>query len=309
MNKKIINKISVIILTHNEEIHIARAIRNIKKISNQIFVVDSFSNDKTISIAKKNGAKIYKNKFINHSKQFKWALKNLPIKSKWVMRLDADEYLEDNLIKEIKLKMPTISNDITGINIKRKHIFMGKWIKYGGRYPLTLLRLWQNNFADIEDRWMDEHMFLTKGRSITLKYNFADHNLKNLNFLIDKHNKYATREVVDILIKKFKLGKKKNILNTKNSTFEVSYKRFLKEAIYNKIFFGFKSLLYFVYRYFFLLGFLDGKKGLIYHFIQGFYYRFLVESKLLEIEDSIKKISKRKKIISKIFEKTGFNIN
>ena len=309
MNKKIINKISVIILTHNEEIHIARAIRNIKKISNQIFVVDSFSNDKTISIAKKNGAKIYKNKFINHSKQFKWALKNLPIKSKWVMRLDADEYLEDNLIKEIKLKMPTLSNDITGINIKRKHIFMGKWIKYGGRYPLTLLRLWQNNFADIEDRWMDEHMFLKKGRSITLKYNFADHNLKNLNFLIDKHNKYATREVVDILIKKFKLGKKKNILNTKNSTFEVSYKRFLKEAIYNKIFFGFKSLLYFVYRYFFLLGFLDGKKGLIYHFIQGFYYRFLVESKLLEIEDSIKKISKRKKIISKIFEKTGFYIN
>ena len=70
MNKKINNKISVIILTHNEEIHIERVLKNIKKISDQIFIVDSFSNDKTIAIAKKNGAKIYKNKFINYSKQF-----------------------------------------------------------------------------------------------------------------------------------------------------------------------------------------------------------------------------------------------
>ena len=309
MNKKINNKISVIILTHNEEIHIERAIKNIKKISNKIFVVDSFSNDKTITIAKKNGAKIYKNKFINHSKQFKWALKNLPIKSKWVMRLDADEYLENNLIKEIKQKLPNLSNDITGINLKRKHIFMDKWIKYGGRYPLTLLRIWKNNCGDIEDRWMDEHMFLKKGRSVTFKYDFADHNLKNLSFLIDKHNKYATREAIDILIKKLKISTKKTILSTKNSTLEISYKRFVKEAIFNKIFFGLKSLLYFTYRYFFLLGFIDGKRGLIYHFIQGFYYRFLVEAKLLEIEILIKGINSKKKMMSKIFIETGFNIN
>ena len=308
MNKKK-NKISVIILTHNEEIHIERAIKNIKKISNNIFVVDSFSNDKTIAIAKKNGAKIYKNKFINHSKQFKWALKNLPIKSKWVMRLDADEYLEDNLIKEIKQKLPNLSNDITGINLKRKHIFMDKWIKFGGRYPLTLLRLWKYNCADIEDRWMDEHMFLKKGRSVTFKYDFADHNLKSLSFLIDKHNKYATKEAIEVLIKKLKLSTKKTILSTKNSTLEISYKRFVKEAIFNKFFFGLKSLLYFTYRYFFLLGFLDGKRGLIYHFIQGFYYRFLVEAKLLELEISIKGINSKKKIISKIFIETGFNIN
>ena len=95
MEKKITRKISIIILTYNEEIHIERVLKNIKKISDQIFIVDSFSNDKTIAIAKKNGAKIYKNKFITQSKQLNWALKNLPIKTNWVMRLDADEYLED----------------------------------------------------------------------------------------------------------------------------------------------------------------------------------------------------------------------
>ena len=309
MNKNITNKITVIILTYNEEIHIERAIKNVKKISDQIFIVDSYSNDKTIAIAKTNGAKIYKNKFINYSKQFKWALKNLPIKSKWVMRLDADEYLEDNLLKEIKRKLPHLSNDITGINLKRKHIFMGKWIKYGGRYPVTLLRLWRNNCADIEDRWMDEHMFLKKGRSVTFKYNFADHDLKNLNFWINKHNKYATREAIDILIKKFKISAKKTNLNTKNSTLEVSYKRFIKEVIFNKTYFGFKSLLYFLYRYFFLLGFMDGKRGFIYHILQGFWYRFLVEAKVLEIESGIKNLKDKKTITLLISKKTGFNIN
>ena len=89
----------------------------------------------------------------------------------------------------------------------------------------------------------------------------------------------------------------------------MSYKRFIKEAIYNKIFFGFKSFLYFLYRYLFLLGFLDGKRGLIYHFLQGFWYRFLVETKVLEIENSIKNLKNKKMIILKIFKKTGFKIN
>ena len=309
MEKKITRKISIIILTYNEEIHIERVLKNIKKISDQIFIVDSFSNDKTIAIAKKNGAKIYKNKFITQSKQLNWALKNLPIKTNWVMRLDADEYLEANLIKEIKQKIPRLPKYVTGINLKRKHIFMEKWIKYGGRYPLTLLRIWKKNCAIAEDRWMDEHIILKKGKTITFNNNFADHNLNDLSFFINKHNKYATREAIEILEKKLKLNKKKIILNTKNSTLQVSYKRFIKEAIYNKIFFGFKSFLYFLYRYLFLLGFLDGKRGLIYHFLQGFWYRFLVETKVLEIENSIKNLKNKKMIILKIFKKTGFKIN
>tara|TARA_B110000211_G_C14085115_1_gene556346 strand:- start:3592 stop:4521 length:930 start_codon:yes stop_codon:yes gene_type:complete len=309
MNKNSKKEISVIILTFNEEIHIKRVIQNVKKISNNIYVVDSYSSDQTIAIARKNGAKVYKNKFINYSKQFKWSLKNLPIKTKWVMRLDADEYLEDNLIKEIRQKLNFLSDDITGINFKRKHIFMGKWIKYGGRYPLVLLRIWRNNCALIEDRWMDEHMILKKGKSVTFEYNFVDHNLNNLNFFIDKHNRYAFREAIDILIKKLKLGKTKPILSTKNSSIQASYTRFIKETIYNKVFFGFKSLLYFLYRYFFLLGFLDGKKGLVYHFLQGFWYRFLVEAKVLEIQSLIGKLKNKKKIISRILNKTGFNIN
>ena len=119
MEKKITRKISIIILTYNEEIHIERVLKNIKKISDQIFIVDSFSNDKTIAIAKKNGAKIYKNRFITQSKQLNWALKNLPIKTNWVMRLDADEYLEADLIKEIKQKIPRLPKYVTGVNLKR----------------------------------------------------------------------------------------------------------------------------------------------------------------------------------------------
>ena len=95
--------------------------------------------------------------------------------------------------------MPNINKDIVGINLKRKHMFMDKWIKFGGRYPLILLRLWRNGHGYIEDRWMDEHIMVEGGKTITLKNSFCDHNLNNLSFFINKHDWYAGREVVDIL--------------------------------------------------------------------------------------------------------------
>ena len=307
MNKKK-NKISVIILTHNEEIHIERAIKNIKKISNNIFVVDSFSNDKTITIAKKNGAKIYKNKFINYSKQFKWALKNLPIKSKWVMRLDADEYLENNLIKEIKQKLPNLSNDITGINLKRKHIFMDKWIKYGGRYPLTLLRIWKNNCGDIEDRWMDEHIIVKNGETTTFKNSFVDHNLNDLAFFKKKHKNYAVREAIDVLVDKLNLINISKKLDKKSSSLNAFIKRFIKEKIYNRLPFGMGPLFYFIYRYFILLGFLDGRAGFQYHYLQGYWYRTLVSKKVLELEKKISHLKNKEEILLELSRLTNYKL-
>ena len=294
--------ISVIILTYNEEKHIERCIKSIKKYSDNIYIIDSYSTDNTIAISKSFNSTILQNKFINQSKQFNWALDNIDFKTEWILRLDADEYLEDNLIIEIKNKLPNINKDIVGINLKRKHMFMDKWIKFGGRYPLILLRLWRNGHGYIEDRWMDEHIMVEGGKTITLKNSFCDHNLNNLSFFINKHDWYAGREVVDILSDKLKIKDEKKKLSTKNTSFNVSLKRFFKESFYNKLPIGLGPLLYFLYRYIFLLGFLDGRVGLIYHFLQGFWYRFLVESKLVEYKKAIKSLDNNDEIIKKLSE-------
>ena len=294
--------IAVVILTYNEERHIERCIQSIKKYSDNIYIIDSYSTDNTIQICKSLNVNILQNKFINQSKQFTWALDNIDFKTEWILRIDADEYLEENLIIEIKNKLPNINKDIVGINLKRKHMFMDKWIKFGGRYPLILLRLWRNGHGYIEDRWMDEHIMVEGGKTITLKNSFCDHNLNNLSFFINKHDWYAGREVVDILSDKLKIKDEKKKLSTKNTSFNVSLKRFFKESFYNKLPIGLGPLLYFLYRYIFLLGFLDGKAGLIYHFLQGFWYRFLVESKLVEYKKVIKGLDNNDEIIKKLSE-------
>ena len=294
--------ISVIILTYNEEKHIERCIKSIKKYSDNIYIIDSYSTDNTIAISKSFNSTILQNEFINQSKQFAWALDNIDFKTEWILRIDADEYLEENLIIEIKNKLPNINKDIVGINLKRKHMFMDKWIKFGGRYPLILLRLWRNGHGYIEDRWMDEHIMVEGGKTITLKNSFCDHNLNNLSFFINKHDWYAGREVVDILLDNLKIRNDNKKLSTKNTSFNVSLKRFFKESFYNKLPIGLGPLLYFLYRYIFLLGFLDGKAGLIYHFLQGFWYRFLVESKLVEYKKVIKGLDNNDEIIKKLSE-------
>ena len=180
--------VSVIILTYNESLHIARAIESVRAFSDEVLVVDSFSSDDTCEIARRHGALVVQHAFVNQAKQFQWALDNLPVTGNWTMRLDADEIIEADLAAQINTRLPTLDQDITGINFKRKHIFMGRWVRHGGRYPLQMLRLWRTGQGRIEDRWMDEHISVAEGRTITLEGGFADHNLHDLTFFTHKHN-------------------------------------------------------------------------------------------------------------------------
>lgn len=301
--------LTVIILTKNEAIHIRRALANIKGIAKKVVVVDSFSTDSTAEIAESQGAIVLKNKFINYAKQFQWALDNSEINTKWVMRLDADEIIEEDLRVELENKLNKLPDDIVGINIKRKHIFMGKWVRHGGRYPLVLLRIWRNGHGRIEDRWMDEHMIVWGGRTITIEGGFSDHNLNDITFFTTKHNSYATREALDILIQRLKLAPRDEALNAKSSSTQAAIKRWLKESVYNKLPFTVSALFYFLWRYLFQLGFLDGRTGLIYHFLQGYWYRFLVGAKLMELEYAISDTNNPAEINKRILELTGHDLN
>jgi glycosyltransferase involved in cell wall biosynthesis len=280
--------LTVFILTFNEERHIARALESVAPFASQVFVIDCFSTDRTVEIARSLGATVLSNAWINYSKQFHWGLDNALITADWIMRLDADEVIEPELAAEISKKLPSLHADVAGINLKRKHIFLGRWIRHGGRYPLILTRIWRRGQGCIEDRWMDEHVIVKDGRTVLFDAPFSDHNLNDLSFFTGKHNGYATREAIDVLSRRYGLFSEGFALSGNASSRQASVKRFIKEHIYNRLPFPVAALAYFLFRYIGQLGFLDGREGLIYHVLQGYWYRFLVGAKVMEFDRSIR---------------------
>ncbi len=269
--------LSVVILTKDEEANLPVALRSLKKLGAAVFIVDSGSNDRTVEIAQAAGCTVVAHEFVTHARQLNWALDNLPLTTDWVMRLDADERLTDALIVELREKLPMLPPDVSGLMLKRRVYFWGRWIKHGGYYPLWLLRIWRRGAARCEDRDMDEHMLIAQGRIASLEYDFIDENQKGLGFFIDKHNRYADKEVAA-------LRSAAGGADATRAGETVARKRFLKDQIYGRAPRYLRAFLYWAYRYFILLGFLDGKPGFVFHFMQGFWYRLLVDAKLTEAE-------------------------
>jgi glycosyltransferase involved in cell wall biosynthesis len=301
--------LAVVILTRNEECHISRSLTSVAGLATEVFVVDSFSTDRTVELARAQGAIVLQNKFINYAKQFQWALDNAPITASWIMRLDADEVIEPDLAARIREDLPRLPQDIVGVNLKRKHIFLGRWIRHGGRYPLLLLRIWRRGHGRIEDRWMDEHIILSGGGSVTFDGGFADHNLNDLTFFTDKHNKYATREAIDIINQRRHLFRRDVDLTSEKGSRQAAIKRWIKERVYNRIPYQISTPAYFLHRMIFQLGFLDGKEGLVYHGLQGLWYRFLVGAKVAELEAAIAHIEDHAQIRAELRRLTGLAID
>ncbi len=293
------NEISVVIPTFNEEIHIQRCIESLKKITKHIYVLDSFSTDKTKQIAKELGATVFDVAWENsYAKKFNWGLKNIEFTTPWIMRMDADEYLTEELIDEINKNIKTLSEKTTGIYIKRRVYFMDRWIKHGGYYPTYLLRIWRVNTGICEEKLMDEHIKLSYGETVTYQYDLIDDNKQNLTFWTAKHNTYSIKEAADILNIIYKFSYKEEIEPSFWGTQE-QRKRWLKIR-YASLPLFLRPVLYFSWRYFFKLGFLDGKPGLVWHFLQGGWYRFLVDAKINEIYFYV---GKNKEEIIKFLEK------
>jgi len=296
--------ISTFILTYNEEKHIERCVKNAMQFSQTVYIVDSYSSDKTIEIAESLGAKVYQNKWENnHAKQVNWALKNLPIVTEWIFRLDADEYLTDELILEIKEKTPKIKTNISGIVFERKMYFLDK-LMTKGMIQMYMLRMFRYQKGVCENRWMDEHIVLTEGESMMFNGYFIDHNLNPLGWWIEKHNNYSIKEAVELLNLEFQLIESIDKTVTLAMSADAQSKRTKKEKYANMPLFW-RSFIYFVYRYIFKFGFTQGKEGFLWHFLQGWWYRTLVDAKVFEI----KKACGTDVIKMKKFIKQSYNLN
>ena len=275
-------KITVVILTFNEELHIARCIDSIQSIASKIVIVDCFSSDSTIEIAKNRGAEVIQHEWLNHSAQFNWALDQLDHATEWVLRIDADEILTPGLITEIIDRLPTVKDNIDGVYFPRRMVFQGKIILHGGVFPVMVLRLFRHGRGRCENRLMDEHIKVT-GLTTIFNGEILDFNLNPLTWWIEKHNKYASYEAIELLNLEYSFMRTDSLMVVQEWS-QAGIKRWIKEAVYAKLPRGLRAFIYFIYRYLIRFGFMDGQSGTTFHLLQGFWYRYLVDAKIIEVK-------------------------
>lgn len=276
------NDITAIVLTYNEERHLRRCLKSLSEIGATTVVVDSFSTDETLAIAQRHGVAVLQHQFLNHASQFNWALEQIGSGAGWVLRLDADEYLTPRLIAEINHGLPGIPESVAGVYCGRRMTFQGRLIRYGGISPIRVLRLFRAGRGRCENRWMDEHV-KAAGETADFQGEIIDDNLQPLTWWVAKHNNYASREAVDLLNIKYGFMPYDSVAGLAGA-FQAGVKRWIKEKVYARLPGGFRAFAYFSYRYFLRLGFLDGTAGTTFHVLQGFWYRYLVDAKIAEVE-------------------------
>lgn len=269
--------ITAIILTKNEELNIVRCIQSVKPIVDRICVVDSGSTDKTVTLAQELGAELFFHPFENYALQFNWALDNVGVQTKWVYRIDADECVPEALQQEILHECRAHQDDdVNGFLMKHKLYFLGRYLTHGGAYPFLKITVFKPEFGRFECRAMGEHIVLREGRCLTFQNDCLHYDCKDLNTFIDKHNWYATREVTDYYDRISKLEQQAGLYENAEKV------KKLRDGLYYKLPLFLRAKLYYWYRYYACMGFLDGKPGKVYAMIQAYFYRFIVDAKILE---------------------------
>lgn len=268
--------VAVIILTYNEEENIAQALRSVCGWARQVFVFDSFSQDKTLEIARGFDCRVAQHKFEDYGRQRNAALDELPIEAEWVFFLDADEWAPEELKREISGLVARRPKE-DGFYLKRRFLFMGRWIKHG-YYPTWILRLFRRGKGRCEDRQVNEHI-LVEGPTGRLNEDFIHEDRNDLGRWVAKHNGYATREAEEL----FNEAAAGQIDATLWGT-QAERKRWVRYKVWNRLPPLVRPFAYFSYRYFARGGALDGKEALVFHMMQALWFPLLIDAKYLEMK-------------------------
>lgn len=260
-------------------------------------MVDSFSTDETCAIAESLGAKVVQHKFTNQAAQFNWAIDNLDIDTEWIWRVDADEIIEDGLAEIADRELPKLPKSVNGIYVNKKIVFMNRPLLHGGWYPAQQIKIVRKGFGRSEDKLMDEHLVVTSGETVSWNGDQTDWNLKPLDWWWEKHEGYARREALMqvervVSSSKFQVSgnESQGSIERKGKLFgnNAEFKRWMKN-LYSKCPLYVRPIIYFIGRYIFMGGFLDGYAGWYWHTRQGLKYRMLVDKNIAKLrKESIK---------------------
>jgi glycosyltransferase involved in cell wall biosynthesis len=270
--------LAVIVLTYNEELNIAQALDSVAGWANEIFILDSFSTDRTLDIARPYGCHIFQHRFENYARQRNHALDELPVRSDWVLFLDADEWLPDALKQEISTTLAG-APAVHGFYLNRRLIWMGRWVRRG-YYPSWILRLFRRGKGRCEDRQVNEHL-IVEGPTAQLREDFMHEDRKGVTDWIAKHNGYATLEARTLLAVTHAPAYQE--IDARLSGTQAQRKRWLRHRVWNRMPPLIRPFFYFFYRYIVKGGFLDGREAFIFHFLQALWFPLLIDIKYLEL--------------------------
>ncbi len=270
-------RVSVIVLAYNEEANLPDCLESLKHLDCEVLVVDSGSTDGTREIARQAGASVFEHPFETYGAQRNWAQNHLPLAAEWVLHLDSDERLTPELAAEINGILLNPPADVDGFLFRKRTLFMGRWIRHGGHYPSYHLRLFRKDRGGCEERLYDQH-YVVRGNVRKLQHDYMDVLTSDLSVWSTRHVRWAELEAREIAEGCDPEGR------VEASPFgnPIERRRWLREGLYWKLPLFLRAFLYWFYRYFLRLGFLDGKEGMIFHFLQGFWFRFLIDAKLFE---------------------------
>ena len=286
MNKTV--TLAAVILTKNESKHIYRCLDSLRGVIDDVVIIDCFSTDNTVKLAENLGARVIQHPWKNYATQLNYGIYECGITADWIWRIDADEYIEAPLGEKVKKYIQSAPDHVNGIYVRKRIDFMGRPLLHGGWYPSYHLKVFRRGHGDCENRWMDEHIRLFDGESVTINEgNQVDSNLNNLTWWTDKHNGYATREMTDMLMMRYGLDEKAQEVKPNLFGKEEQRKRWLKQKYVRSPLFV-RPFINFFYRYIVKLGFLDGKEGFLWHVLQGFWYRMLVDAKIFELKKNFR---------------------
>jgi glycosyltransferase involved in cell wall biosynthesis len=275
--------VSAVILTKDEELNLRVCLESIRELVDEIYIVDSGSTDATVSIAEAAGAHVIHHEFTGHSAQWQWALNSLPLKHEWVLGLDADQRLLPELVAELRelFSDPAGTAEYAGFYVTRRNVFRGKWIRWGGYYPKRFLKLFRRERIVHDEADLLDHHFRVTGKVGTLKHDIIEENLKedSIDFWIQKHLRYA-----DLLAQEEARRSagyapdtvKPSLIGNPDERAEWQKKTWTKLPRFVR------APAYFMWRYFVLLGFLDGKQGFAFHFLHAFWFRLVTDLKIDE---------------------------
>ena len=269
--------VAAIVLAYNEERNLPECLASLQGWIEQLFVVDSGSTDGTVEIARSYGAVVVEHPFETYGAQRNWALENLPLTSPWILNVDSDERVTPELRASIEEVLRRDDASAVGYLASRRTMFMGRWIRHGGHYPVWHLRLFRRGRGRCEDRLYDQH-FLCDGPTRKLSGDLIDTLTTSIATFSLRHVRWAQLEAEEQGVAAQAAGRVRGRLLSGNA---IETRRWLRES-YNRGPLFVRPVLYFLYRYFLRLGFLDGREGLVFHFLQGFWYRFLVDALIFE---------------------------
>jgi glycosyltransferase involved in cell wall biosynthesis len=265
---------AVIVLTFNSEMTLGATLERARLVSDEIFVVDSGSSDRTVEIARQARASVVEHPFEHYGAQRNWAIENLPVTHSWQLHQDADEWMDDRLVAST-LALPDEPAH-AGYFLPRYVKFLGRVMRHGGMSPTWHLRLFRSGLGRCEDRKYDQHFLLTEGTTGRLSGAIIDDNRMSLSEWTARHNRWADGEVAELGDNETAGRLQPDALGN-----PAQRKRYLRGQ-YLRFPLFLRALALFVYRYFFRLGFLDGTEGLIFWVLQTFWFRFLVDAKIWE---------------------------